>query len=232
MSDNGGQATGQDFDPTTTSMMPSEVVTKVLLLRHGEVEDFGKRMVRGQFDAPLSSVGVEQHERLVAWLKKYEPQPDFLYTSDLIRCTELNARLETAWPLNATVTKLLREQNLGRWQGHTWDEISLEDKALVTAYWDDYAGTVPPGGESLIQMGSRAVKWFDSTIQKHPGSAIVVSTHIGVIRTLLCHLLNVDMRNALRFAPSVASTTELLISEAGAVVTRLGERPWMWSRDS
>lgn len=232
MSGDGGQAAGRAFDPTTTSIMPSEVVSRVLLLRHGEVEDFGKRVVRGQLDADLSGVGVEQHRRLVEWLERHEPKADHLYTSDLKRCSELAARIETIWDVQATVTKLLREQSLGLWQGRTWDDISTEDGPLVTAYWDDYANTAPPEGESMVQMGQRVVAWLNSTLQKHPGDTIAVSTHIGVIRTLLCHLLGVSPSDALRFSPAVASTTEVLISDAGAVVTRLGERPWMWSSTS
>lgn len=232
MSGDGGQAAGRAFDPTTTAIMPSKVVTRLLILRHGEVEDFGKRVVRGQLDAPLSAVGVEQHRRLVEWMSRHEEPADHLYTSDLRRCAELTARLEELWPLSATVTKLLREQSLGRWQGRTWDEISAEDGPLVTAYWDDYANTVPPEGESLVHVGERVAAWLNSTLKKHPGDTIAVSTHIGVIRTLLCQLLHVSPTEALRFSPAVASTTEVLVSDAGAVITRMGERPWMWSSES
>lgn len=209
------------------AMMPSEVVTKLILLRHGAVEDFGKRVVRGQLDAALSEAGHGQHESLVAWLKEHEPTPDLIYSSDLSRCADLASRLETIWDQTATLTKLLREQSLGRWQGRTWQEISAEDGPLVTAYWDDYANTTPPDGESLIDMGARVGAWLDGTLQKHPGKSIVISTHIGVIRALICQLLNIPHDQALRFAPAVASSTEILISEAGPVITRMGERPWM-----
>ncbi len=219
----------QGFDPTTAAMMPSEIVTKVLLLRHGEVEGSSKRVVRGQLDAPLSQVGIQQHERLVEWLGAHEEEPDMLYTSDLIRCSELAARLEACWNKKATSTKLLREQDLGQWQGRTWPEISAEDGPRVTAYWADYANTVPPGGESLTQMSERVNAWLRGTLEKHGGQTVVVSTHIGVIRAVLCQLLGNPASEALRFAPAVASTTEILISEAGSVITRLGERPWLWT---
>jgi alpha-ribazole phosphatase len=229
MTQDSGQAAGRAFDPTTMAMMPSEVVTKLLLLRHGEVEDFGKRVVRGQLDVPLSSVGLAQHERLVDWLLEHEPAPGMLYSSDLSRCAELARRLEETWGRSATSSKLLREQNLGRWQGRTWQKISAEDGALVTAYWDDYANTVPPEGESMVQMSERVSAWLRGTLEKHAGKTIAVCTHIGVIRVVLCRLLGVDPNQALRFSPAVASTTEVLVSEAGAVITRLGERPWMWT---
>ncbi len=77
-------------------------------------------------------------------------------------------------------------------------------------------------------MSERVGAWLHGTLEKYPGKTIAVSTHIGVIRVLLCRLFDVPAQEALRFAPAVASTTEVLISEAGPVVTRMGERPWMW----
>ena len=65
----GGQAAGEVFDPTTRDAMVSEEVTRITLLRHGEVEQLGERRVRGQSDAELSAHGVEQHARLAAWLR-------------------------------------------------------------------------------------------------------------------------------------------------------------------
>jgi alpha-ribazole phosphatase len=232
VSADGGQAAGRAFDPTTTSIMPTETVTTLLLLRHGEVEEFGERVVRGQFDAALSQTGVKQHLCLSDWMVANEPKPDQLYTSDLRRCAELSALLAGAWSLRSTSTSMLREQSMGRWEGRTWDDITAEDGALVTAYWDDYLKATPPEGESLQAMSQRVGAWWAATLAKHAGQRLVVSTHIGVIRALLCDLLDVPLTDALRFAPAVGSSTEVLISDAGAVLTRLGERPWMWSAPS
>lgn len=230
MSDDGGQAAGRGFDPTTTAMMPSEVVTRFVLLRHGEVESFGERVVRGQLDAALSDEGVSQHARLVAWLREHEAAPDVLLSSDLSRCAQLAALLGEAFGVEPATTERLREQSMGRWQGRTWSDISAEDGPLVTAYWDDYANIAPPGGESLLDLSLRINAWYEEVLVAHAGRTIFVSTHIGVIRTLLCRLLGVAPTDALRFAPAVASSTEVLVSEAGAVLTRLGERPWTWSK--
>ena len=224
----GGQAAGRAFDPTTTSMMPSEVVTRLVLLRHGEVESFGERVVRGQLDAALSEEGQRQHEALTRWMAAHEEPPHHLLSSDLVRCADLARRLGEAWGIEPGLDPQLREQSMGSWQGRTWREISAEDAERVSAYWDDYAHTAPPGGESLLDLSQRVGAWLEATLAAHPGRTIVVSTHVGVIRALLCRLLGVPPTEALRFAPAVASSTELLLSEAGAVMTRMGERPWIF----
>lgn len=232
MSGDGGQAAGRPFDPTTQSIMPSAEVTTLLLLRHGEVEAFGERVVRGQLDAALSPAGLDQHLRLTAWLLENEPAPDQLYTSDLRRCTDLAALLARSWELRSTSTGMLREQSMGSWQGRTWSEISAAEGPAVTAYWDDYLRARPPGGESLHDLTERAGAWWDAALQKHGGERLVVCTHVGVIRALVCRLLGLPLDDALRLAPAVASCTELLVSDAGAVLTRLGERPWLFERGS
>ncbi len=84
MTNDGGQAAGRAFDPTTTSIMPSEQVTRFLFLRHGEVEDFAERVVRGQLDASLSPAGVLQHVQLVEWLARHEARPDQLLFNPLV----------------------------------------------------------------------------------------------------------------------------------------------------
>lgn len=222
----GGQAAGRAFDPTTTSMMPSEVVTRLVLLRHGEVESFGERVVRGQLDAALSEEGERQHAALARWLTANEARPDRLLSSDLLRCADLARRLGEGWGLEPEHDGRLREQSMGTWQGRTWRDISAEDPAAVSAYWDDYAHTAPPEGESLLDLAGRVGGWLDAMLADHAGETLVVSTHVGVIRALLCRLLGVPPTEALRFAPAVASSTELLLGEAGAVLTRMGERPW------
>jgi broad specificity phosphatase PhoE/nicotinamide riboside kinase len=223
-----GQAAGEHFDPTTSSIMPDEVVTRLELFRHGEVESFERRVVRGQLDVPLSGRGRAQSRNVADWYRRAGSRPDVLLSSDLERCRALAALLADASGLEPVHDPRLREQSMGRWQGRTWDEISAADGALVTAYWDDYVRTAPPGGESLAELHVRVRTWWDETHAAHRGRRIAVVTHVGVIRSLLCHLLGVPTGDALRFAPAVGSYTSVLVGGAGAVVESLGERPWSW----
>ena len=71
-----------------------------------------------------------------------------------------------------------------------------------------------------------------AVVAERAGQRLWVVTHVGVVRTLLCHLLGVPVSDALRFAPAVASHTGVLHSEAGAVLTSFGERPWLGATDA
>ncbi len=220
-----GQAFTGEVDPATARILPSARSCELILLRHGAVLELERRIVRGQLDAPLSREGQRQHGELARWLgEELAGRPFALWTSDLVRCSDLARRLSGG----ARLERRLREQHMGRWEGLSWAEITEEHPALVSAYWQDYAHTRPADGESLFDVAARVASWWEEA--RAQSERIVVATHIGVIRVLLCQLLGLPLSQALRFAPATGSYTQLLIGEAGAVLNVLGERPWTFAR--
>ncbi|MBK7875269.1 MAG: histidine phosphatase family protein [Planctomycetes bacterium] len=221
-----GQAFTGRFDAITARILPSSLVTHVHLLRHGTVQGMEQRIVRGQLDEPLSSAGRAESAALARWFARNEPRPDRIVSSDLVRCRELAGLVarESGAPLE--LDPRLREQSMGRWEGLTWAEITAAEPENVRAYWNDYFHVQPSGGESFQELTLRVATFWNELLAQHAGERIVVVTHIGVIRVLLCELLGVPGEDALRFAPAVASHTALQLGEAGAVLNALGERPW------
>ena len=228
MAGESGQAAGPEFDSPTRGVMPESWVTRLHLLRHGEVARFEERVVRGQSEVPLSEEGRAQGRLLVEWLARYEAAPDRIVGSDLRRCSELGEALAARYGLEYEVDARLREQHMGRWQGQTWATATQEDEQLVRAYWDDYLHTAPPGGESFAQLVERVAAWWRSARDASQGRRIFVVTHVGVIRALTCTLLDVPAEQALRLAPATASHTSFVVSAAGAVLNTFGERPWLF----
>jgi broad specificity phosphatase PhoE/nicotinamide riboside kinase len=222
-----GQAFTGAFDAATQKVLPADWATHAHLLRHGEVAELTERVVRGQLDAPLSERGVEQGAALARWLVRHEPRPDAVWTSDLARCRALGERLAGLHGAPLRVDPRLREQSMGAWEGRTWAAITAAEPAAVTAYWADYHAARPTQGESFADLEQRAGAWWDEALRAHRGGRIAVVTHVGVIRALLCRSLGVPGREALRFAPATASHTKVVLSEAGAVVSAVGERPWL-----
>lgn len=227
----GGQAVTGDFDGSTRAIMPSGDVLSLHLLRHGEVAGFRERRVRGHDDTPLSERGLSQHAELSTWFARSEPKPDLIVASDLSRCADLARRVGETTGVDVVVSDQLREQDMGAWEGKTWAELSRVDGAAVTAYWDDYVDARPPDGESLRDLSERVVRYWGEQVDDWTGKRVVVVTHIGVLRVLMCSFLGVELGEALRFAPAAASHTSLLLAEAGAVVNVLGERPWLTGDD-
>ena len=222
-----GHAVGRTFDAETQGVMPDAGFLDVHLLRHGAVEGFGERTVRGHHDTPLSAEGLLQHDRLVHWFAGHERAPDRVVCSDLTRCRDLGERLAARLRRPLEVEPALREQDMGDWEGRTWRALTAEYGRAVNDYWDDYVGARPPGGESLEDCAARVGACWDGLTARHDGSRLLVVTHTGVIRVLLCRALGLPLGEALRFAPPAASHTQLQLAAAGAVLSTLGERPWI-----
>ena len=223
----GGQSVTGSFDAATAGIMPSDAVTHLHLLRHGEVAGFTERLVRGHRDDPPSAAGHAQHAALAAWAASHLPRPDAIVCSDLLRCRDLGERLAAATGAHLAFDAALREQSMGAWEGRSWADLTREHGARVTAWWADYARMRPPDGESLVDLAARVRPFRAAHLAAHAGRRLVLVTHIGVIRVLLCERLGVPLDEALRFAPAAASHTALTLAESGAVVTTLGERPWL-----
>lgn len=190
-------------------------MVRVHLFRHGEVA--GSRVCRGQADAALSAYGEEQTRRAAAWFNARWPEVDRVITSDLSRC----ATLARAIRADVVAVPALREQHMGAWDGRGWEALTVEDPGGTTAYWADYVHARPPGGETYGECYSRAVSWWQQ--QDFSNERVVLVTHIGVIRALVCHWLGLGPAEALRWAPGYATHSRLLLAEAGAVVESFGE---------
>jgi broad specificity phosphatase PhoE/nicotinamide riboside kinase len=221
-----GQSVSGRFDEATRAIMPAQGSLSLHLLRHGEVPLFTERRVRGHLDEPVSDAGAAQHARLAAWWSRHHPPPDLLLGSDLSRCRELGERLAAATGAPLRLDPRLREQSMGDWEGRSWEELTRADPRAVTAWWDDYARARAPGGESLGDVDARVATLWEEVVRAAPGRVVLV-THIGVIRVLLCRLLGLPLGEALRFSPAAASHTALELARAGAVLLSCGERPWL-----
>lgn len=229
MSSSSGQAFSGALDEATLAILPSAQVTYVHLLRHGEVEELTRRVVRGQMDVELSTQGSAHGRELARWFAQTEPRPDRVITSDLARCRVLADELGALVGRVARVDRRLREQSMGAWEGRTWEDITRAQPQAVTAYWDDYHRARPTGGESVADVDERVAQWWKQTLQEAAGERIVVVTHIGVIRVLLSRFLELPISQSLRFSPATASHTSVLVGNAGAVIQSIGERPWCYA---
>jgi broad specificity phosphatase PhoE/nicotinamide riboside kinase len=221
-----GQSAAIEFGSATRAVMPEDDLVRLFLLRHGEVEGFERRIVRGQIDLVPTERGRGQHERLARFVAERSPRPDLVVTSDLVRCTDLARRVAERCGAELEVHAALREQSMGAWEGLAWDEVSRREGPAINAYWADYFHTAPRGGESMQALFERVAAFWGERRTAWTGRTVAVVTHIGPIRAFLSLLLGTPGTEALRHAPAIASSTEILVSTAGAVLNTLGERPW------
>lgn len=147
---------------------------EVYLVRH-TTPTVRREICYGQTDLQVDT-SLFEHElkRLRAHLPK---RINAVYSSPLMRCTHLAARLGKSF----NIDKKLLELNFGLWEMRPWNEIP--DQQLAD-WMKDYVNYKVPGGESMSCLIKRAELFLDQ-LNKQPYEKVVIVSHAGVIRSLV-----------------------------------------------
>lgn len=195
----------------------------LFLVRHGETTYNRASRYSGQAETALTGRGLEQHARLRERLAGEDIGR--VASSDLGRCLTLAGVVASDHGLVAEPYAGLREAAFGDWEGLTYEEALTRNPAAMAAFNRDPLSVAPPGGESLAALGRRARPLLDRLVREHEGrvGALLVVSHGGLLRALLCHLLRVpaDRYWTLRVDP--AALTVLDTYPAGAILAVLND---------
>lgn len=185
-------------------------VTRILAIRHGETAWNRDARIQGQIDIPLNDTGHWQAERTAAALAD-EPI-DALYSSDLSRARQTAEALARQRGLAVQTHPGLRERHFGAFQGRTWAELEQEHPDVVHAWKTRVPDFAPPGGESLLALRARVEATFAELAGRHPGQAIAVVAHGGVLDILYRAATRVDLQAPRAWAMGNAAIHRLLWS--------------------
>lgn len=190
-----------------------EQATRVLLIRHGETSWNRAGRIQGHADIPLSPLGLAQAERLAAALAD-EPLAA-IYSSDLDRARQTAEAVARARGLAVGLDAGLRERCFGRFEGLSWDEIARahpEDAARWRRREPDFAAG---GGESLNDFSARCLAAAARLAAAHPGQAIALVAHGGVLDCLYRAATRVTLEAPRSWQLGNASINRLLATGEG-----------------
>jgi broad specificity phosphatase PhoE len=104
----------------------------------------------------------------------------------------------------------LRELDFGDWEGLTWKDVHQHHETEMQAWGLDWVNRAPPNGETFAAQQRRCVAWLnDMLTNKADKRRVVVASHAGSIRALLCHCLDWPLSRAMSFNVDPATVTEL-----------------------
>lgn len=171
--------------------------TTLLLVRHGETVWNKEGRYQGQKNTPLSEEGKLQAKMLQRYLRN--EIIDATYTSDLDRAAE-TARI-VAYPHNCQVNldSRLREMSFGVWEGLTRKQVIDKYEELFKLRYQDSEGTRIPGGEIPSEVGTRMSACVFEIIRRHCGQKVLLVSHGGSIRLLICSVLGMKLSESFRF---------------------------------
>jgi broad specificity phosphatase PhoE len=184
-------------------------MVKVLFLRHGESIANFSRQFCGQMDSPLTETGLIQAEEVANFIvNNYNVSA--VYSSDLTRVKQTVAPTAKALGLKITETKLLREVDVGAWQGKTFDYIEENDSERFLKYKNGDTTVKLGGAESFEDLRTRALKVVDMILSENDGKTVLVATHGGIIRVLIEKYFNItDVEMRKKYPIHNASLTEV-----------------------
>lgn len=167
----------------------------LVLVRHTEPKiDSG--ICYGQLDVPLQEGFELKFKKIKDFLKQFEPYT--LFTSPSLRCKQLACFLRNNEFIE---NSSLLEMNFGTWEEKSWDEIPKQE---IQPWYEDFVNYKIPNGESFFELYIRVVKFFQES--KFTQNQVWI-THAGVIRSIVCKVLNLDLQNAFKFEVNLGSLT-------------------------
>lgn len=162
-------------------------ITRLYLIRHGQVEGFDTGRINGQADAPLTQLGRAQ-ARAAARRVAHIPL-DAVYSSDLTRAAFGARCMAEERALHHEQFAGIRELHFGAWEGCTHQEVEKLEQAKMSDLFARLIDHPCTGGESISQMHQRVTKVLRLLLDRHTGKNICMVAHSGVNRTLLSHAL-------------------------------------------
>lgn len=188
------------------------------LMRHGET--VGGAGFRGSTEAALSERGWAQMRTAV----DNQPAWDRIISSPLSRCADFARTLEQQHDIGLQFDARIQEIHFGEWEGQTAETLMQTDAEALTRYWQDPTQYTPPEGEALTGFNTRVLSFWQELIEKPVGEKILLVTHGGVIRVLLCHVLQRPLQHLLEFEIGHATIQRIRIEHTprGLRTTHVG----------
>lgn len=148
---------------------------KYIVMRHGEADhNLTDRISSSQSDNNnITEKG--RTDVLAAATKLKAEKIDIIYSSDFPRAkqtTEILAKELGVKPENIFYTAELGELKTGIFDGKTWTEYRKSFPDLQSRF-----DTAPKGGETLLDVRNRAMKFLHETETKHVGKKILIVSH-------------------------------------------------------
>ncbi len=166
-------------------------LSRLYLVRHGQVQGYEKFPVYGHTDVDLTEVGLGQTEHLAERLRLTGIRA--IYSSDLKRSVAGARIIARHHDVPLHVMPEFRELYFGGWEGLSLSDIRQLFPEELGKRQADLLDYRPPGGESIAELSKRITGSFSRIIEQQQGNDFVLVGHGAVNRIILCNALGLDL---------------------------------------
>lgn len=168
-------------------------MTRLYLIRHGQVKGFEQRRYNGHADVALTDLGVEQYHLMKDRLA--DSHISACYSSDLTRCKIGANIICEQFGIEPVHRSELRELNIGIWESLTWQEIQSRWPNEWQARLNDLVNYRVPEGENLLDVEARAMPVVREMLERHRGQELLLVGHGGLNRIILLNAIGAPLVN-------------------------------------
>jgi broad specificity phosphatase PhoE len=184
----------------------------LILVRHGRTAFNAAGKLVGRLDPPLDDVGMAQAAAIGDALKGV----DRVVSSPLLRTRQTAEQIGPP----VEVDERWIEVDYGEYDGTV---LGSPEAARLWEAWREDVSIVPPGGESLEQMGVRVVSALHDLIPQAADTDIVVVSHVSPIKAAVSWVLGAGPETAWRSHLDQASISRITVSPRGALLRTFNE---------
>ncbi len=172
---------------------------RIYLIRHTKLK-VQNNICYGNSEVELADSFLEEASLIKT--KIFNLKDFVVYSSPLQRCVKLANFL---FPNQFQIKTELQEMNFGTWTNKTWDYIP-------ELWYQDFVNYKIPEGESFIDFYNKIISFFQIEVTNCQRDMIWI-THAGVIRSIVCFVLHLDLQNAFYFSLDYGGITTILKKE-------------------
>lgn len=168
--------------------MKSETLTKTIwLVRHGQSTLNRENRFAGKTNCWLTVSGKKTAGKIGRFLRQNPVQLEVIYSSPLAR-TRQSARIISNWiginKRNIFIDKRLREQDFGKWEKKTREQVERHWPGLVAKWLSDPYSITPKGGENYFGLESRLMPFVKKILESKARSVLIVA-HANSLKVLI-----------------------------------------------
>ena len=179
---------------------------RIDLLRHGET--LAGSVYLGRTDAQLSEHGFRQMSEALLDAPRYQA----VLSSPLARCAAFAQDYAQRHGLPLHFDARFREMDFGMWDGCSATEIAAADAGALENFWRDPVAFTPPQAEPLLSFQARVLAAWQELPARYPGQRVLLVTHGGVMRIILCHLQQRPLNELLSLAVPHAALHQAIVA--------------------
>lgn len=194
---------------------------ELYLFRHGRTSWNVQGRYQGQSDIDLDDLGRAQ--ALAVAQRCAAISPIALYTSDLRRCADVAAQVESTTGISAVRDERLRERDFGEWSGLTRAEISQRFPKEFELWQEGDENVRVGGGETSTEVTARIMSFME-IVRGHRSGAVVAISHASWIRSAVQWVLGYSISRRSLGVPGQGSVTVMSFSQDGVALEVFNDR--------